>query len=183
MGVLFLPCGFLLLGCADLHGVLPLLSCSVVSDSSWPFGLSSTRLLCPWEFSGKPAGVGCHFPPLGDLPDPVIEPSSSTSPALHVDYLLAEPFGDARVIAWKRIIRALITKTVLSLWKFEEFRGYLLGTGNKGQSNSLLYSRATPKHSNGKKNQKVRASRGRNWSHTKVCILYDINILNSNICC
>ena len=172
--------------------------------------------------------MGCHFPPPGDLPDPVIEPSSSTSPALQVDYLLAEPLGDARVIAWKRIIRALITKTVLSLWKFEEFRGYLLGTGNgnplqysclenpmdggawwatvhgsqrvghdwatslsllgtgdKGQSNSLLYNRATPKHSNGekKKNQKVRASRGRNWSHTKVCISYDINILNSHNCC
>ena len=24
-------------------------------------GLQSTRLLCPWDFPGKNAGVGCHF--------------------------------------------------------------------------------------------------------------------------
>ena len=27
----------------------------------WPHGLSPTRLLCPWDFSGKNTGVGCHF--------------------------------------------------------------------------------------------------------------------------
>ena len=26
-----------------------------------PHGLWSSRLLCPWDFSGKNAGVGCHF--------------------------------------------------------------------------------------------------------------------------
>ena len=31
-----------------------------VSDSSQPHGLQPTRLLCPWEFSGKSTGVGCH---------------------------------------------------------------------------------------------------------------------------
>ena len=35
-------------------------SCSVVSDSSRPHGLQPTRLLCPWDFSGKSTGVGCH---------------------------------------------------------------------------------------------------------------------------
>ena len=35
-------------------------SCSVVSDSSWPHGLQSTRLLHPWDFPGKSTGVGCH---------------------------------------------------------------------------------------------------------------------------
>ena len=33
---------------------------SVVSDSSRPHGLQSTRLLCPWDFPGKSTGVGCH---------------------------------------------------------------------------------------------------------------------------
>jgi len=33
---------------------------SVVSDSSWPYGLQPTRLLCPWDFPGKRTGVGCH---------------------------------------------------------------------------------------------------------------------------
>ena len=28
----------------------------------WPQGLQATRLLCPWNFAGKNAGVGCHFP-------------------------------------------------------------------------------------------------------------------------
>ena len=33
---------------------------SVVSDSSRPHGLQPTRLLRPWDFPGKSAGVGCH---------------------------------------------------------------------------------------------------------------------------
>ena len=33
---------------------------SVVSDSSQPHGLQPTRLLRPWGFPGKSAGVGCH---------------------------------------------------------------------------------------------------------------------------
>ena len=33
---------------------------SVVSDSSRPHGLRPTRLLRPWDFPGKSAGVGCH---------------------------------------------------------------------------------------------------------------------------
>jgi len=38
-----------------------------------------TRLLCQWDFSGKDTGVGFHFPPPGDLPDPGIEPASPIS--------------------------------------------------------------------------------------------------------
>ena len=26
-----------------------------------PYGLEPARLLCPWDFQGKDAGVGCHF--------------------------------------------------------------------------------------------------------------------------
>ena len=29
-------------------------------NSSWPHGLQPTRLLHPWDFPGKSAGVGCH---------------------------------------------------------------------------------------------------------------------------
>ena len=35
-------------------------SCSVVSDSSRPYGLQPTRLPCPCDFPGKSTGVGCH---------------------------------------------------------------------------------------------------------------------------
>ena len=34
---------------------------SVVSDSLQPHGLSPIRLLRPWDFPGKSAGVDCHF--------------------------------------------------------------------------------------------------------------------------
>ena len=34
--------------------------CSVSSDSLWPHGLSSARLLCPWDSPDKNTGVGCH---------------------------------------------------------------------------------------------------------------------------
>ena len=44
---------------------------SVMSDSSRPHGLQSTRLLRPWDFPGKSTGVGCHcllcLRPLGFL--------------------------------------------------------------------------------------------------------------------
>ena len=36
------------------------LSCSVMSDSSWPHGLWPARLLCPWNFSCKNTRLGCH---------------------------------------------------------------------------------------------------------------------------
>ena len=31
-----------------------------MSNSSRPHGLQPTRLLRPWDFPGKSAGVGCH---------------------------------------------------------------------------------------------------------------------------
>ena len=36
-------------------------SLSVVPNSLWSHGLQLTRLLCPWDFSGKNTGVVCHF--------------------------------------------------------------------------------------------------------------------------
>ena len=35
-------------------------SCSVKSDSLWPYGLQPTRLLCPSDSPGKNTGVVCH---------------------------------------------------------------------------------------------------------------------------
>ena len=36
-------------------------ACSVMSDSLRPHGLQQPRFLCPWDFSSKNTGVGCHF--------------------------------------------------------------------------------------------------------------------------
>ena len=71
---------------ADLVSALS--TCVVMSNSLLPLGLWPTRLLCPWDFSGKNTGVGWPFPPAGDLPDPRIEP---TSPALAGRFFTTEP--------------------------------------------------------------------------------------------
>ena len=44
-----------------------------------PHGLQPVRLLCPWDFPSKNAGMGCHFLSPRDLPDPRME---LVSPAL-----------------------------------------------------------------------------------------------------
>ena len=36
------------------------------------------KFLCPWVFSGRNTGIGCHFLLQGDLPDPGIESQSPT---------------------------------------------------------------------------------------------------------
>ena len=45
------------------------------------------------ECSRQEYWSGLPCPPLGDLPDPGIEPTSPMSPALQVDSLTAEPLG------------------------------------------------------------------------------------------
>ncbi|CAM9646205.1 unnamed protein product [Rangifer tarandus platyrhynchus] len=70
--------------CCDTH------ACSVtavVSDSLRPHGLQSARLLCPWGFSRQEYWSGWPCPPPRDLPDPGIEPTSLTSPALAGGFL------------------------------------------------------------------------------------------------
>ena len=49
---------------------------SSVFSSLQPHGLEPTRLLCPWDFSGKDTGMGCHFLLQGNLPHPAIKPAS-----------------------------------------------------------------------------------------------------------
>ena len=39
-----------------------------MSDSLRPQGLQPTRFLCPWKFSGKTTGVGCHLLVQGIFP-------------------------------------------------------------------------------------------------------------------
>ena len=41
--------------------MLSLTLATEVSDSLQPHGLWPTRILCPWDFSSKNTGVGCHF--------------------------------------------------------------------------------------------------------------------------
>ena len=60
-----------------------MLSCSVISDSLQPHGMYPTRLLCPWDFSGKNTQVGSHsLLQCIFLTHPGIKPVCLVSPAL-----------------------------------------------------------------------------------------------------
>ena len=50
------------------------LSPSVVSDSLRSHGLLPTRFLYPWDCFREEYWSGLSFPPLEDLPDPVLQP-------------------------------------------------------------------------------------------------------------
>lgn len=67
------------------------LSCSGMSDFLQYHGQEFARLLCPWEFPDKNAGVCCHFLFQGIFPDPGIESMSFMSSALQMDAFCAEP--------------------------------------------------------------------------------------------
>ena len=58
-----------------------------LSHSLRPHGLQPARLLCPWGFSRRNIGEGCHAHPTGDLPNPRIKLGSH---ALQADSLPAE---------------------------------------------------------------------------------------------
>ena len=67
------------------------------SESLWPHGLQTTRLLCPWGFSRQEHWSGLPCPPLEDLPNPGIEPSS---PALQADVYQLSHQGSPRWLEW-----------------------------------------------------------------------------------
>ena len=64
--------------------------CVVLSNSVMSNSLRPTRLLCPCRFSRQEYWSGQLCPPLGDLPNPGIKPSSAIE---QVDSLPSEPPG------------------------------------------------------------------------------------------
>ena len=60
------------------------------SDSLWPSGLQSARLLSPWGFPRQGYWSGYPCPPPGDLPNPGTGPRS---PTFQADSLPSEPSG------------------------------------------------------------------------------------------
>ena len=79
---------------------------SIMSDSSQRHGLQFTRLLCPWDSPGENTGVGCHFSPPENLPDPGIKPASLVSPVLSSRFcttsLPGKPMSD-RIVGKQRL--------------------------------------------------------------------------------
>ena len=72
------------------------LSRSVVSDSLRPHGRCPIRLLRPWDFPGKSAGVDCHF----------LLHSSSTVGEKYTPILKKGQVGNGRKCAKCRTLRA-----------------------------------------------------------------------------
>ena len=59
------------------------------------------RLLCPWNFSGKNAGAGCHFLLQGIFLTQGLNP---LSPALAGEFFTAEPPGKPHInVSWNLI--------------------------------------------------------------------------------
>ena len=75
--------------------------CSVMSKSLQPYGLWPGRLLCPWNFPSKNTGVGCSFPPPGDLPNPGIELTSLASPAFAGWFFTTSTIWEAQKTTYK----------------------------------------------------------------------------------
>ena len=64
-----------------------------MSDSLWHHGLSSARLLCPWNYPAKSTVVGYHFLPQGIFPTR----DQTESPALQADSLPLSHLGSPSV--------------------------------------------------------------------------------------
>ena len=72
-----------------------------MSGSLRPHGLQAARLLCPWHFSGKNTGMGCHF-----LLHGIFQTQGSNlrlrhfrwSPASHTDSSPLSQLGTAQMI-------------------------------------------------------------------------------------
>ena len=62
-------------------------SLQFLSNSLLPYGLSPTRLHCPWNFPVKSTEMGCHSLLRG------IEPMSPASPAMAGGFFHTEPPG------------------------------------------------------------------------------------------
>ena len=60
-------------------GDVCMLLCPTLCD---PIDCTPTRLLCPWDSSGKLQWSGLLYPPPGNLPNPGIKPQALLSPAL-----------------------------------------------------------------------------------------------------
>ena len=65
-----------------------------------PHGLQPTRLLCPWDFSGKNTGMGCHFLLQGIFPTQRLYPGLSHLLHWQAGSLPLSHLGRLRKLLW-----------------------------------------------------------------------------------
>ena len=103
---------------------------SFMSDSLWPHGLQTARLVHPWDFPSKNIRVGCHALPPGDLPNPGIEFMSPVSLALQADSLPLSCWGSPPNMLNKYnsinkfALGSLILKELINYSLREEYTGF-----------------------------------------------------------
>ena len=102
--------------------VLAVQLCLMICD---PHGLQPARVLCPWHFPGKNAGVGSLSQ--GDLPDPGIQPGSLTS---QTDSLLSEPPQKPKEEIWGDKLRIRVYRYILLYIKQINHKDLLYRAGN-----------------------------------------------------
>ena len=79
--------------------------CSVVFDSLTPWNVAHQAPLS-MKYSRQEYWSGLPFPPLGDLPDPGIEPPSLESPAVAGRFLTTEP--PRKALTWTNSVNSTI---------------------------------------------------------------------------
>ena len=78
-------------------------------------------LLCPWNFSGKNTGAGCHFLLQGIFPAQGIEPGSLPSPALAGGSFTTAPPGKLLGSPWSFVPRTSVSlSSQPCIWLFPD---------------------------------------------------------------
>ena len=118
--------------------ILPVLSCSAMSDSLWSQGLLPISLLCPWNSPDKNTGMGCQsfiqgiFPTQGSNPglwhcrQILYRLSHKQSLLFCLSYLIV-----AVVITWiDKTSVILPCLYLLDLWLHPQAQSFTLGNEN-----------------------------------------------------
>ena len=101
--------------CIYTYAPMHKLSHSVVSDSLRPYGLSPSRLLCPWDSPGKNTGVGCCALLQGSFRPRNWTRISLTSPVLAGGFFIIRVTWEA---LYKYIYTHTHTHTIMKVWFF-----------------------------------------------------------------
>ena len=117
--------------------ICAVLNNSVISNSLRPHGLQPARLLCPWGFSRQEYWSGLPCSPLGDLPNPGIEPRSF---ALQVNSLPSEPPGKPKDTAMGIPSQGVFLTQELN-WRFMHCSRNLYQLSSQGWMKHKLESR------------------------------------------
>ena len=117
--------------------------CPAVCD---PMGCSPPGSSCSWNFSGKNTGVGCHFPPPGDLLNPGTKTACLVSPALAKPLLLCLTFCDpmdcsppgspvpgirkARILEWAAVPSSQADSILITMLDYAKWSVLLISPPN-----------------------------------------------------